>query len=271
MVSHANLRLDVQLLEIPVTVTDLRGQPLIDLRQDAFHVFEDEVERPISAFSIVDAPISATLVFDRSRSMKGRIGDARAAVEQFLKMSAPGDEFSLIRFSDRAQLLTPFTQNWETISRDLSAVQPGGWTSLFDAVGLAMHEARKGRNQRKVLVVLSDGEDNNSRYSLTELISMLREADVQVYAVTMFERPRSLERMAEETGGRTLWLRKLDDLPSAVETLNRQIRSEYLIGCVPGAIENDGKYHRLRVEVQPPPGMERIRTSWRRGYTSPLE
>jgi VWFA-related protein len=120
-------------------------------------------------------------------------------------------------------------------------------------------------------VVFSDGGDNNSRYSEPELISLLREADVQVYALSMFERPRSLERIAEETGGRAFWVKKLDDLPAAVETLSRQIRSEYLIGYSPGTVHNDGKYHRIRIEVQPPAGMERLRASWRRGYTAPGE
>jgi VWFA-related protein len=119
--------------------------------------------------------------------------------------------------------------------------------------------------------VFSDGGDNNSRYSETELIRILREADVQVYAVGMFERPRSLERMAEETGGSVLWVHKLDELPAAVETLSRQIRNEYLVGYSPASIQNDGKYHRIRVEVQPPAGMQRVRASWRRGYLAPGE
>src|SRR4051794_35422083 len=267
--TYANLRSDVRLVQIPVTVTDLRGQPLIALNRTAFRIFEDEVERQITAFSITDAPISATLVFDSSRSMKGRIGDARAAVEQFLKTAMPSDEFSLIRFSDRAELLTGFTQDTSEISRELGFVEPRGWTALFDAVCLATQQIRKAHNQRRVLVVFSDGGDNNSRYSESELISMLREADVQVYAVSMFERPRSLERIAEETGGRALWVRKLEDLPAAVETLSRQIRSEYVIGYSPGEIPKDGKYHRVRIEVKPPEGVERLRTSWRRGYTAP--
>jgi len=192
-------------------------------------------------------------------------------VEQFLNTAGTADEFSLIRFSDKAEILSPFTHDVGDISRRLSAVEPRGWTALFDAVCLATQQVRKGRNQRKVLVVFSDGGDNNSRYSEPELIRFLREADVQVYAISMFERPRSLERIAEETGGRALWIHKLDELPAAVETLSRQIRSEYMIGYSPAEIHNDGKYHRIRVEVRPPAGLERVRASWRRGYTAPGE
>ena len=269
--SHANLRIDVRLIEIPVTVTGSLGQPVTDLPRNAFRVFEDEVERPITVFSSVEMPISGAMVFDTSRSMKGRIGTARAAMEQFLKTGMPDDEFSLVRFSNTPQLLTPLTRDWDEISRQLSAVEPNGWTALFDAVFLATNEVRKGRNQRKLLVVLSDGADNNSRYSELELMAMLREVDVQVYAVSIFERSRSLERIAEQTGGRALWLRKLDDLPVVMETLSRQIRGAYLIGCIPGAVKNDGKYHRIRVEVQPPIGMENVRASWRHGYIATAE
>jgi len=265
------MRIDVRLLQVAVIVTDVRGRPLTDLRQNAFRVFEDEIERPITAFSITETPISATVVFDTSRSMRGRVGEARAAVEQFLKMSMPGDEFSLVGFSNAPELLTPMTQEWDGISKELSSIEPRGWTALYDAIFLATNHVRIGRNERKVLVVFSDGADNNSRYSESELISLLRETDVQVYTVSMFERSRSLERIAAETGGRALWLRKLDDLPGAMETITRQIRSTYLIGCIPGEAKNDGKYHRLRIEVQPPAGIDYVHASWRHGYIAPLD
>jgi VWFA-related protein len=266
-----NLRYDVRLVQIPVVVTDPRGKPVVDLPRENFRLFEDDVERQISSFTTDDAPISAILIFDSSRSMKPRIADARAAVDQFLQRSLPGDEYALVRFSDRAEVLNSFTSDLEEISRQLASVEPRGWTALFDALCLGTHQVRKGRNQRKVMVVFSDGADNNSRYSQSELTSLLREADVEVYAISLFEKPRVLERLTEETGGRALWVRKLEDLPEAMETLNRQIRSEYMIGYNPGTIQNDGKYHRIRVEVAPPAGTPKVRASWRRGYTAPGE
>jgi VWFA-related protein len=262
-----NLRYDVRLVQIPVTVTDLHGKPLIDLNKDAFRLFEDEVERPISTFTFNDAPISATLVFDSSRSMKNRLAEARAAVEQFLKTALPADEFSLVRFSDRAEILSRFTADEGAISRELASVEAQGWTSLYDALCLGAHLARKGGNQRKVMVVFSDGSDNNSRYSESELISQLREADVEVYSICLFEKPKSLERVADETGGRAFWVRKMEDLPEAIEALSRQIRSEYVLSYSPSAEQqNDGKYHRVRVQVRPPAGLQRVQIFWKRGY-----
>jgi Ca-activated chloride channel family protein len=268
-VPRANLRMDVQMVQIPVTVTDLRGKPLLGLSKKDFRIFEDDVEQPISTFFTSDTPISAGVVFDSSRSMKTRIHDARQAVEQFLGTGSKGDEFFLIRFSDQAQLLSPYTQDTHAISRELNGIEAKGWTALNDSIVLAAQHSRKANNQRRVLLILSDGGDNNSRYSSGEMVSMLREADVKVYAVSIFERSPLLERICEETGGRALQVRKLSELPAAMERLSLEMRSEYVLGYNPDTAHNDGKYHRVRITVQPPAGMARVRTSWRHGYFAP--
>ena len=134
---------------------------------------------------------------------------------------------------------------------------------------LAAHQTRKAHNQRKVLLVVSDGGDNNSRYTVGELIAMLREADVRVYAISLFQRPQFLQGVCEETGGRAVWVHKLEDLPDARGQLSLEMRSEYVVGYTPDTPRNDGRYHKVRVAVQPPHGMARVRTSWRRGYIAP--
>jgi len=268
---RANLRMDVHMVQIPVTVTDLRGKPLLDLRKNDFRVFEDEIEKPISSFFTSDTPISAGLVFDSSRSMKNRIKDARDSVEQFLQTGAEGDEFFLVRFSDKAQLLLPFTRDVNEISRELGSVEAKGWTALTDAIVLAAHQSRKANNQRKLLLVISDGGDNNSRYSVQELIAILREADIRVYAIGLIERPQFLERVCEDTGGRALWVRKMADLPEAMSQLSLEMRSEYVVGYTPDTLRNDGRYHKVRIAVQPPAGMAHVHTSWRHGYIAPDE
>ena len=268
---RADLRLDVKLVQIPVTVTDLRGKPLLDLGRNDFRIFEDDVEQQITAFSQSDSPISAGLVFDASRSMKSRIQDSRRAAEQFFHTSGPGDEFFLVKFSDRAELVTPFTRNLEAISQRLQSIDAQGWTALLDAIFLATHEVKRAGNQRKALVIFSDGADNNSRYSEAELLSIAREADVRVFAVSLFEHARFLERICDETGGQMIRVNKMTDLPDAMEQLSRQLRSEYLVGYSSKNQPNDGRYHKVRVEVRPPDGMARVRTSWRRGYMAPDE
>jgi Ca-activated chloride channel family protein len=266
---RVNMRMDVRLVQIPVTVTDLRGSPVLGLAKTNFRVFEDDVERPVTALSVSDAPISAGVVFDTSRSMKPRLHDSRTALDEFLKTSGAADEFLLVRFSDRAELLTPFTRSPAEIARALNGVEAHGWTALVDAICLATQEVRKGRYERKVLVVLTDGNDNNSRYSAAELLSLLREADVRVYAISIIERSRYLQKICEETGGRAIWVRRMSDLPAAMDDLSKQIRSEYLVSYNPVELQNDGRYHRVRVVVQPPPGLTRVYPSWRHGYLAP--
>lgn len=267
LLSSGNIRLDVKLVLTPVSVTDAFDRPLVELHKGNFRVFEDEVEQEIGSFSISDAPVSVGLVFDSSRSMKNSIDDSRIAVEQFMQTAAPEDEFLLVRFSDKAELLTPFTHNSDEISRQLSLPNAHGFTAMLDAICLATQQMRRAANPRKALLVLTDGVDNNSRYSERDLQRLLREADVRVYAIGLFQRPEFLEKIASETGGRALWVRRLADLPDAIQTLSREIRSEYLIGYMSHRPENDGKYHKVRVEVEPPGGTRLpIRTSWRRGY-----
>jgi VWFA-related protein len=269
--TRSTLRMDVRMVQIPVTVTDLRGSPVLGLTKKDFRVFEDDVELPVSALSVSDAPVSAGIVFDTSRSMRTRIDDSRVAVEQFLDSSGPSDEFFLTRFSDKVEMLTPFTSKPADILKPLASLEAKGWTALVDAICLATHHVRKGKRERKMLLVLTDGNDNNSRYSESELLRILREADVRVYSISLLERSRFLEKISDETGGRNMLVRRMSDLPAASEELNRQIRSEYLVSYKPTGLRNDGKYHKVRVEVRPPEGMAKVYPAWRRGYMAPDE
>lgn len=264
----STFRLDVKLVEIPVTVTDQRDRPLLGLPQNAFRLLEDETEQEIVSFSRSDTPLSTGLVFDISGSMRNRIQESRTAVEQFFAGSVKGDEFSLVTFSDSPELVRPFTPSTDDISSCLSSIHPHGWTAMVDAIWLSLQQMRRASNPRKVLLVLSDGGDNNSRYSEGELLSLIRETDVRIYAIGLFERPRYLEKLAEETGGGVVWVRKLSDLPEAMEKLSVQIRNEYRLGYFSNRPQNDGKYRKVRVEVQPQDGKQ-PRVFWRRGYTAP--
>ena len=206
-----------------------------------------------------------------SASMKKRIEDSRAAVDQFLQTTLTGDEFFLVRFSDKAELLTGFTPHADEISRSLSMVRAQGYTAMIDAIGRAVHEMRRAVNPRRILVVLSDGVDNRSRYSESELLSLIRESDVRLYAIGLFEHPRYLEKLADETGGRVFWVHSLSELPDAVERLSLRIRNEYLVGYFPKNNQNDGRYRKVTVQVNPPQGIAKVHATWRRGYPTPDE
>jgi VWFA-related protein len=265
---RSTFRLEVKLIEIPVSVKDLKDRPVLGLPQSGFRLFEDGAEQQIVAFSRSDAPVSTGLVFDTSGSMRHRIQDSHAAVERFLTTAAKGDEFSLVTFSDSPRLASPFTPDASEISRRLSGIHPSGWTAMNDAIRLSIQEMRRASNPRRVLLVLSDGADNNSRYSDGEMLSLVRESDVRVYAIGLFERPKFLEKLADETGGSVIWVHKLSDLPEAMERLSAEIRNEYCIGYYSDHAQSDGRYHKVKVEVKPPDSRPLL-VSWRRGYTAP--
>ncbi len=265
--SGANIRLDVTRVLIPVTVTDGTDRPYTGLRRENFRVFEDGVEQNICSFSFEDGPVSAGLLFDASGSMRSRIDKSREAVEEFFKNSVPGDEFFLIRFNDAPRLETSFTGNPEEIFRALSFIEPHGWTALYDAMRLAMHEMKGARNPRRALLVLTDGADNYSRYSEHEIRDLVLESDVRVYAVGLFERPKFLEKLAAETGGSVVWTRKMKELPEALARLNRELRSQYVLGYAPTNPERDGRYRKVRVDLVA--ASPQLRAAWRRGYYGP--
>jgi len=268
-IRRASFRLDVKLIQIPVTVTDQRDHGVLGLTKNDFRIFEDDVEQHLAAFSAGDSPISAGVVFDTSGSMRNHIGESREAIRQFLNTAIPGDQFSLVRFSDRPQLIAPMTANCDEIASMLDSVQPHGWTAMNDALVLALGDMRRAVNPRRVLLVFTDGVDNNSRYSDGELLSLMREADTSVFAIGLFERPHFLERLADETGGKVVWVHKIGELSEAMERLSVLIRNQYVLGYLSDHAQNDGRYHKVRIEVRTPPASAPLRASWRKGYQEP--
>ncbi|HEY7337468.1 MAG TPA: VWA domain-containing protein [Bryobacteraceae bacterium] len=264
-----SLHLDVKMVMIPANVTGPDDRPVLDLHKEDFHVFEGAVEQKIASFSIDQAPVSLGIVFDSSGSMRNKLDKSVVAVRQFLKTSLPGDEFFLVQFSDTPALRVPFTPNADDITDSLGFVQPQGWTAMYDAICLAVNQMRFAKNSRKALLILSDGGDNNSRYNSAEVIDILREADVRLYAIGLFDSARFLKKAAEDTGGAAVEVQNLKDLPNAVDTLSTQLRSQYLLGYYPAEPQNDGKFHAVKVLLSNAASRLKLRTSWRHGYYAP--
>jgi VWFA-related protein len=254
---------------IPTSVTGPDDRPILNLQKEDFHLFEDAKEQKIESFCIDQAPVSLGIVFDASGSMRNKIDISFSAVDQFLKSSLPGDEFFLLQFSDVPELRLPFTRNTDEIMNSLTHVQPQGWTAMFDAIHLAVNQMKLARNPRKALLILSDGGDNNSRYSGGEIINLLREADVRVYAIGLFDNARYLKKAADDTGGAMVAVHNAADLPDAVDRLSVQLRSQYLLGYYPAQAEKDGKFHRVKVLVSRAASNLKLHTTWRHGYYAP--
>src|SRR5580698_6700736 len=197
----ANIRVDTTLVLIPVAVTDPMMRFVTGLDKENFKLFEDKTEQVITQFSSEDAPLSVGIVFDTSGSMGGKLLKSRQAVTQFMKTANPEDEFFLVTFNDRPELVVSMTPDTEEIQNRLTFITGKGRTALLDGVYLAMNHMKKAKNPRKAILIISDGGDNSSRYTQTEVRNFVREADVQIYAIGIFEGLGARGRTPEEADG----------------------------------------------------------------------
>ena len=193
------------------------------------------------------------------------------AVKEFLKMSMVGDEFFLSKFSDQPQSLCGFTTDIKEIEGSLPLIQPKGWTSLFDALYLGIKQMKHSSHGRKALLVLSDGGDNNSRHTESEIKALVKEADVRIFSISILDRSASLETIATESGGRALRVRNLEELPDLAAKVSAEIHSEYVLGFSPTNRTNDGLYRKIKLELMQPAGKPALRASWKRGYFGPAQ
>jgi VWFA-related protein len=273
-----NLRADLNLVLVPVTVCDPLNRPVTGLEKEHFRVFDDNVEQTVTAFAQEDAPVAVGLVFDTSGSMGAKLRTSRQAAAAFFQTANPEDEFFLVEFSDRPKLVVPTTRNTQDIQNQLTFSQSKGRTALLDAVILAMHELKKSSIARKALLIISDGGDNCSRYTETELKKLVREGDAIIYAIGIYggaatpeelAGPGLLTEIAEQSGGRQLPAQG-PDIPDIAAKIGVELRNRYVLGYSPTA-RRDGRYHPVQVKIVPPHGLPALRAFWRRGYYAPSE
>jgi len=281
---RSNIRVDTTLVLIPVTVTDPLNRFVTGLEKEHFRLQEDNVEQSIAHFASEDAPLSVGVVFDTSGSMGGKLQKSRQAVAQFSRTANPEDEFFLVRFNNTPELALGFTHDTEELQNKILFSKSKGSTALLDAIYLALHEMKKARNPRKALLVISDGGDNNSRYTESEIKNVVREADVQVYGIGIYEPygsrgrtaeelagPSLLSDLAEQTGGRAYSVDNLNDLPDIAAKVGIELRNQYVLGYSPTNQGRDGKYRRVKVRLMQPRGLPPLRAFWRLGYYAPSQ
>jgi VWFA-related protein len=282
---RSNIRVDSTLVQINVTVTTPLGQVVTGMEKEHFKIFEDKVQQNIASFTSEEAPLSVGLVFDISGSMSNKLAKSRQAAKEFFKSANPQDEFFLVQFNERPELVMPWTHATEEITNRLAFTQAKGRTALLDGLYLAMNEMKKAtKANRKAILVLSDGGDNSSRYTESEIKNLVREADVQMYAMGIFEaiggRGRSPEEMsgpgmltelAEQTGGRHFPIDNISELPDVAAKIGVELRSQYMIGYTPQNLNKDGKYRRVEVKLAQPRGLPPLRAYYRTGYYAPTQ
>jgi Ca-activated chloride channel family protein len=245
-------------------------------RQENFQVFEGKEKQEIRHFSIEDAPISLGAIFDVSGSMADKIERAREAVVEFFKTANPQDEFFMIAFADKPEEVTDFTQSVEDIEARLVLTYPKGRTALLDAIYLGLSKMRDAKCEKKALLIISDGGDNHSRYTEGEIKNLVKESDVQIYAIGIYDHyfptdeerlgPQLLSEITELTGGRAFSIDNPNDLADVATKIGIELRNQYVLGYRPTNPAHDGKWHKIRVKLTPPKGLPPLRVYAKTGY-----
>jgi Ca-activated chloride channel homolog len=273
----ASLRVDTNLVLIPVTVYDPLNRPVTGLEKEHFRVLDDNVEQTITSFGMEDEPLAAGLVFDVSGSMGEKLRLSRKAASEFFRLANPEDEFLLVEFNEAPKVVVPLTSDVDQIRNRLVFSESKGRTALLDAVVLALHELKKSGKNRKALLIISDGGDNSSRYTEAEVKNVVRESDALIYAIGVFggpatpeelSGPQLLRALAEQSGGRSLEA-SAGEMPDIAAKIGMELRNRYTLGYIPTDQRRDGRYHPVQVKVVPPRGLPALHASWRRGYFSP--
>jgi len=271
------LHVDVDLVMVPVTVSDSMNHTVTSLKKEDFALYEGDKQQEIRYFSTEDDPISVAILLDVSKSMSNKIDTERAAIVEFFNNANSQDEYFAIAFSDRPRVLADSTQSIDQLQGELLAEQPGGSTALLDAVYLAISKLRSARYERKAILILSDGGDNASRYKLREIRGVAQESDVQIYAIGLFETfffntleeklgKVWLSEITDVTGGRTITVDTRGKVPKAAATISREMRNQYVLGYRPSSTAAT-KWRKIKVRLTSSDERS-LRAYYRQGYQS---
>lgn len=272
---HA-IKQNVDLVLVPVSVTDSKQRLVTGLDQSNFQVLEGKKVQEIRHFSNEDAPVSLGVIVDTSGSMKDKLERVREAVTQFCEMANVEDEFFMITFSDEPHMASDFTNAAQDIEKELLYLNPRGRTALLDAIYMGVEKMRQARYSKKALLVISDGGDNHSRYGEREVQSAVKESDVMIYAIGTFDRnvptqeemlgPGLLTNVAQVTGGQAFTLENPNEMPAVAHRIGSELRTQYVLGYRPEKAPHDGKWHKISVKLKLPAKLSFLRVHAKTGY-----
>lgn len=277
-VGEGPVLVNTDLITLTVTVTDTYGRYVSGLDKKAFKVFEDKEEQEIEYFSDDDAPVSVGVLFDVSGSMSGdKVRKAREALSRFIQTSHDSDEYFLIGFNSRAQLLLDKTRDGDSVLSKMTFIETRGNTALYDACYLGVEKVTRGAHQKRAILLISDGQDNNSRYTFSEVRRLLKESDVVLYSIGILggndpgsslgmEGQSTLDELSAVSGGKAFFPNTAPEMDELFERIALELRHQYSIGYRPKNFKNDGKWHKLKVKVTPPRGLPRLFVRSREGY-----
>ncbi len=276
----SSVKVEVDLVLVNATVTDPSNRFVTGLEMEHFQVFEDKIQQKISHFSNEDVPTSIGLLFDVSSSMGDKISRAKDAAIAFLKTSNPDDEFFLLTFADVPKIDQEFTSDVSEIQNSLVYKPAKGSTTLYDSVYLALEKMKQGHNPKKAILLITDGEDTRSRYSLLNVRNAVKESDVQIYAIGIvnsyysdFSQGRSgrsvLEEMTEITGGKAYFPNSVYELEDICTKIAIELKNQYIIGYSSTNASKDGRWRKVKVRLNAPKGLPALSVRSKSGYYAP--
>jgi Ca-activated chloride channel homolog len=273
------MRVETNLVLVPVTVSDSLNRPITSLDKQNFELYEAGELQKIRYFSTEDAPISVGILLDLSSSMTNKIDMARQALDEFFSTSNPEDDYFVLSFADRPELLADATESVGTLQGRLALAKPNGNTALLDAIYLGLTKLRSAKYPRRALFIISDGGDNHSRYGAKEIKRLVQEADVEIYAIGIFDTifktyeewagQKLLTDITEATGGRTVTVDDIKKLPEAAAAVSRELRNQYVLGYSPVNDFRDDQWHKIKVRLAPPLPTTPLHVYFKKGYLAP--
>jgi VWFA-related protein len=274
------IRASVDLVVLRATVRDGKGAPVAGLGKEDFQVFEDKVPQQIEFFSHEDVPVTVGLVIDNSGSMRSKRSDVINAALAFARSSNPEDQVFVVNFNEHVSMglpgNVPFTGNQEQLESALSRNKANGLTALYDAVAVALEQLKKGKWDKKVLILISDGGDNASRHKLAEIVTMVNQSSAIIYTMGIFDandddrNPRMLKQLSRISGGESFFPESLQKILPICQQIAHDIRNQYTISYAPANRKSDGTYRAIEVKARKTSTRGRLIVSTRAGYSAPL-
>jgi Ca-activated chloride channel family protein len=274
-------RADVDLVLVPVTVTDYLNRPVVGMTKADFSLYEDGSRQQVRSFWCDDSPISVGVILDLSKSMSNKLDVAREALGKFFDLGNPEDDYFVITSADRPTVLADSTQSIGSIRGRLANAVAGGHTALLDAIYMGEAKLQQARYKRRALLIISDGGDNRSRFTGSELKSMVEEEAATIYAIGLFDKvfktpeewagKRLLTEITEATGGRTMTLNNPKNLPQAASEISVEMRNQYILGYRSNNLAHNGKWRKIKVRVSLPARTAQLQVYSKSGYRAPVE
>lgn len=272
---YTAIRVDVDTVRVRVSVSDSLNRFVTGLQPEHFRLYEDKVAQQLVNFTEEASPVTIGLIFDVSYSMKPKMFRARKSAVEFLDDGVRNDEYFLVLFSDRARLAQPITNDIRDIQNKIANTESRGSTALLDAIYIGLDTIRSGTNAKKALIVVTDGEDNHSRYTFNEIREFAREVDTQVYIIgehgTLGYGEGIMQDLAKMSGGRVFFPNSLNEMEYFVELIQSELRHQYILGYISTNKRRDGSWRKINVKLEPPPGLPKLFVHHREGYYAPKQ